>query len=241
MQVVAEVEVRDESVTQILGGEIVQRCPGHGSCDRGDIVSLIIDFLHELRQCWPVALSEESLVELAGQGAHRCSGRIGAAPVSRLLTSLTPCRGLVAARRGSMFHSLTWASRVCRTAVRGTLRRELMVLLPWSQHSGGRAATTRAASSWACSGGRLVSRSSTSRSPSGRAWSSTVVSACRAVEGQQIGRVAALREQGVSGVEAVGGEDPEVAFGGDPAGDVGVGGHDRVLADGGELAGLLIG
>jgi hypothetical protein len=37
------------------------------------------------------------------------------------------------------------------------------------------------------------------------------------------------------------GEDPEVAFGGDPAGDVGVGGHDRVRADGGELAGLLIG
>ncbi len=68
MQVDAEVEVRDESVTQILGGEIVQRCPGHGSCDRSDIVSLIIDFLHELRQCWPVALSEESLVELAGQG-----------------------------------------------------------------------------------------------------------------------------------------------------------------------------
>src|SRR5688572_25156596 len=64
---------------------------------------------------------------------------------------------------------------------------------------------------------------------------------CRAVEGQEIGRVAAFREYGVSGVESVGGEDPEVAFGGDPAGDVGVGGHDRVLADGGELAGLLIG
>ena len=56
-----------ESVPQILGGEIVQRCPGHGSCDRGDIVSLIIDSLHELRQCRPVALSEESLVELVGQ------------------------------------------------------------------------------------------------------------------------------------------------------------------------------
>ena len=68
LQVVAEVEVRDESVPQILGGEVVQRCRGHGSCDRGDIVSLIIDSLHELRQCWPVALSEESLVELAGQG-----------------------------------------------------------------------------------------------------------------------------------------------------------------------------
>jgi hypothetical protein len=37
------------------------------------------------------------------------------------------------------------------------------------------------------------------------------------------------------------GEDPEVAFGGDPAGGVGVGGNDRVLADGSELAGLLIG
>ena len=71
--------------------------------------------------------------------------------------------------------------------------------------------------------------------PSGRAWSSTVSERCRTVEGQQIGRVTAVREQGVSGVEAVGGEDPEVAFGGDPAGDVGVGGDDRVPADGGRV------
>ncbi len=68
LQVVAEVEVGGEPVPQILGGEVVQRCRGHGSCERGDIVSLIIDSLHELRQCWPVALSEESLVELVGQG-----------------------------------------------------------------------------------------------------------------------------------------------------------------------------
>jgi hypothetical protein len=68
LQVVAEVEVRGESVSQILGGEVVQRCRGHGLCERSDVVSLIIDSLHELRQCWPVALSEESLVELAGQG-----------------------------------------------------------------------------------------------------------------------------------------------------------------------------
>jgi hypothetical protein len=66
--VVADVEIRGESVTQVLGGEVVQRCPGHGSCDRGDIVSLIIDSLQQLRQCWPVALLGESLVELAGQG-----------------------------------------------------------------------------------------------------------------------------------------------------------------------------
>ena len=68
LQVVAEVEVGGESVSQVLGGEVVQRCPGHGSRERSDVVSLIIDSLHELRQCWPVALSEESLVELAGQG-----------------------------------------------------------------------------------------------------------------------------------------------------------------------------
>ena len=67
MQVIAEVEVRWESVPQILGEEIVQRCPGHGSCERSDIVSLIIDALQQLRQRRPVALSEESLVELAGQ------------------------------------------------------------------------------------------------------------------------------------------------------------------------------
>jgi hypothetical protein len=59
--------VGGEPVPQILGGEVVQRCPGHGSCERSDIVSLIIDALHELRQRRPVALSEESLVELAGQ------------------------------------------------------------------------------------------------------------------------------------------------------------------------------
>ena len=80
-QVVAEVEVGGESVTQILGGEVVQRCPGQGSSDRGDIVSLIIDSLHELRQCRPIPLSEESLVELAGQACPpllRCDrGRLG--------------------------------------------------------------------------------------------------------------------------------------------------------------------
>jgi hypothetical protein len=68
LQVIAEVEVRGESVPQILGGEVAQRCPGHGSCERGDIVSLIIGSLQQLRQRWPVSLSEESLVELAGQG-----------------------------------------------------------------------------------------------------------------------------------------------------------------------------
>jgi hypothetical protein len=67
-QVIAEVEVGGESVTQILGREIIQRCRGHGSCERSDIVSLIIDSLQQLRQRRPVALSEESLVELAGQG-----------------------------------------------------------------------------------------------------------------------------------------------------------------------------
>src|SRR5215203_4941198 len=55
LQVVAEVEVGGESVSQILGGEVVQRCPGHGSCDRSYVVSLIVDLLHELRQCRPVA------------------------------------------------------------------------------------------------------------------------------------------------------------------------------------------
>jgi hypothetical protein len=52
-----------------------------------------------------------------------------------------------------------------------------MVLLPSSQHAGGRAATTRVASSGACCGERLVSRSLVSWSPSGRAWSKAAVSA----------------------------------------------------------------
>ena len=41
--------MRDEPVSQILGGEVVQRCPGHGSCERSYVVSLIIDSLQELR------------------------------------------------------------------------------------------------------------------------------------------------------------------------------------------------
>ena len=40
----AGAEVGDESVSQILGGEVVQRCTGHRSCDRSDVMSLIIDF-----------------------------------------------------------------------------------------------------------------------------------------------------------------------------------------------------
>ena len=76
MPVVAEVEVCGESVSQVLGGEVVERCRGYGSCERSDVVSMIIDSLHELRQRRPVALLEESLVELVGQGAHCCSVRI---------------------------------------------------------------------------------------------------------------------------------------------------------------------
>ena len=67
LRVVAEVDVGGESVTQILGGEIVQRCRGHGSCERSDIVSLIIDSLQQLRQRRPVSLSDQPLVELVGQ------------------------------------------------------------------------------------------------------------------------------------------------------------------------------
>jgi hypothetical protein len=59
--------VGGEPVPQILGGEVVQRCPGDGSCERDDVMSLVVDLLHELRQRWPVALSEESRVDLAGQ------------------------------------------------------------------------------------------------------------------------------------------------------------------------------
>jgi hypothetical protein len=45
---VAEVEVDGESVPEILGGEVLQWRPGHGSSDRAAIVSLIIDSLQEL-------------------------------------------------------------------------------------------------------------------------------------------------------------------------------------------------
>jgi hypothetical protein len=61
-------EVRDEAVTQVLGGKIIQRRRGQeASSDRGDVVSLLVHVLDELRERRPVSLSEESLVELVGQ------------------------------------------------------------------------------------------------------------------------------------------------------------------------------
>ena len=50
-----KIEVSDESVTQILGREIVQRCGcSETSSDRSNVVSLIMNGLHELRQRVPV-------------------------------------------------------------------------------------------------------------------------------------------------------------------------------------------
>jgi hypothetical protein len=106
-QIDIEVEVRDEPVAQILGGEIVQRCPGHDSCDRDDVMSLVVDFLHELRQRRPVSLSEESLVELFSQRRPPLPRLDLSGPCHLLFTSLTPCSALVAAGRGSLFQSLT--------------------------------------------------------------------------------------------------------------------------------------
>lgn len=63
----------------------------------------------------------------------------------------------------------------------------------------------------------------------------------RVVQGEQVGRITAVEKPGLPGVETMRSEDPEFAFGGDPAGDVGVGDHNRVLPDPVELAGLLIG
>jgi hypothetical protein len=68
VRVDAEMELGDESVAKILGGEIVQRCGCHdASSDRGDVVSLFVDLLHELRQRRPVFLTEESFIDLARQ------------------------------------------------------------------------------------------------------------------------------------------------------------------------------
>jgi hypothetical protein len=148
-QVDAEVEVRDESVTQILCGEIVKRSPGHGSSDRGDIVSLIIDSLHELRQRWPVALSEESLVELAGQGCPPLLRSDRSRPGQPSFHVFDAVQGFGGGPLGVEVPLLHVGEQGPPDRGRGRLRRELMVLLPWSQHAGGRAATTRAASSWA--------------------------------------------------------------------------------------------
>ena len=56
-QAAAKIEVSDESVTQILGREIVQRCGcSETSSDRGNVVSLIMNGLHQLRQRQPAFL-----------------------------------------------------------------------------------------------------------------------------------------------------------------------------------------
>ena len=61
------------------------------------------------------------------------------------------------------------------------------------------------------------------------------------VAGEDVGGVGAVGPGGVAGVEAVGGEVPEGAFGGDLAGDVGVGADDRIDPVVGELGGLFVG
>jgi hypothetical protein len=62
----AGAEVGDESVPQILGGEIVHGCGCYEtSSDRGNVVSLIMNGLQQLRQRRPVTLSGETLVEPA--------------------------------------------------------------------------------------------------------------------------------------------------------------------------------
>jgi hypothetical protein len=169
--------VGGEPIPEILGGEVVQRCPGHGTGERGDIVSLIIDGLHELRQRRPVSLANESLVELAGQGSP---------PLLRsdLSRSNQPCFDLVDGLQGFLRGSSGVAVPLLHVGEQGLphrVKRHLeagadgvAALIPVRRGAGGEDARRLC---WACSGGRLVSRSSTSRSPSDPAWSSTVVSA----------------------------------------------------------------
>ncbi len=65
LQVVTEVELTASRYRRCWVGRSFSGVLGHGSSDCADIVSLIIVSLQELRQCRPVALSEESLVGLA--------------------------------------------------------------------------------------------------------------------------------------------------------------------------------
>jgi len=45
----------------------------------------------------------------------------------------------------------------------------------------------------------------------------------------------------VEGIELIAAEYPEVAFGGDAAGEIGVGGEDWLSADAGQLMGMFVG
>jgi hypothetical protein len=75
MRVDIEVEVDDEAVTQVLGGEIIQWRGCDEPCDRGSAVSLVVHSLYELRERRPVSLSEESLVESSFAWAKQASRR----------------------------------------------------------------------------------------------------------------------------------------------------------------------
>lgn len=58
---------------------------------------------------------------------------------------------------------------------------------------------------------------------------------------KQIGGVVSVWELGDGRVEPVGCEEPVVAFGGDPAGEIGIGGDDGLLLEAAELSGLARG
>jgi hypothetical protein len=63
LQVDAQVEVGGEPVAQVLGRKVGQRCRGQEApSDRGDVVSLVVYVLDELRKGRPVSLAGEALV-----------------------------------------------------------------------------------------------------------------------------------------------------------------------------------
>ena len=204
LQVDPEVEVRDEPVSQILGGEVVQRCPGHGSCEPSYVVSLISDSLHDKRQRRPVSLSEESLVELAGQGRP---------PLLR------PDRG----RSGQPFFDVVDALQLLGGGTSGVavpvldvdeqglphpVKRHIetgadgaAALIPVRRGAGGDDSRRFGLGLLGWQAGEPLVNEFVPERPRLVQHGSE---RCRTVEGQQIGRVAAFRERGKSGVELVG-------------------------------------
>ena len=101
-----DAEVGDKAVTEVLGGEIIQRrgceqllviaaasCPWSCTCCMSCASA-------GQSPCWRSRWSSWS-----ARATHRCSGGVWVASMSRLLTSLTACRGSAAARRGLVFQS----------------------------------------------------------------------------------------------------------------------------------------
>ena len=222
----------DEPVAQVAGGGVAQRCLGdQGAGGGADVVALLVGLLQHRRGGRPVALLEQSRVELAGERCPPLGRRLG----GRGLEAGADLAAVVQLGLGGLAGvGVPRLDRVAQVAARlqlGELEAGAHLVGAGRPGAAGPGGEDPHRGHAGLLGGEVVE-------PLGEQLVAQRLAAgqrggeCRgAALGEQVGRVQAVGEAGVAGVEAVRGEHPEVAFGGDLAGEVGVGGHDRVAAD----------